>query len=35
MLGVSAAFLWLENDCMLTTGDPLMCTGAPAANLWP
>ncbi len=35
ILGVPGYMLWLENDCLLATGDPFACAAAPINNLWP
>ena len=35
ILGVSAAFLWLEEESVLTCPDPLLCVAPPIIDLWP
>lgn len=35
ILGVSTAFLWLEEESLLACPDPQLCDAAPIVDLWP
>lgn len=35
ILEVATPLLWLDDECILTSGDPLTCTALATADLWP
>lgn len=35
ILDVATSILWLQEECVLTTGDPSACAAAPIVDLWP